>query len=225
MNAVDFHTAIAAQFDSKYETSAAFRERFRVWTDLFDRYVGATDTVMDMGCGSGVFSRYLARMGCTVTAIDGSEAMISLCQQYESSANVHYVLDFLPLEDVTCYGPQHVIIASSLLEYIPDVTPVLHHANTLLTPGGLLIASIPNRLSLYRRAERVVFALTGRPRYFAHVQTVLTETAFTRQLSDMGFQHLETVFYATNDPVSKFLKRVLPDRYVTNLFVAVYQKR
>ena len=224
MNAIDFHNDIATQFDRRYESSGAFGERFRVWTDLFDRYVNATDGVMDLGCGSGIFSTYLAERGCSVTGIDGAVAMIELCDRKKTSDSVRYIVQSLPLEDTNEFGPQDVVVASSLLEYIDDLEPMLQQINALLTPGGLLMVSMPNRLSVYRRMERGLFGLTGYPRYFAHIRHVTTETAFNRQLTEMGFSVLETRYFAGGDPLSKLLKWALPARYVNNLFVGVYRK-
>lgn len=225
MNAVEFHDTIAVQFARRYESSGAFRERFRVWTDLLDRFVKPSDQVMDLGCGSGVFSHYLAKRGCTVTAIDGSLEMIKLGKLKKVSATVCYTVQALPFNDLTNYAPQDVIIASSLFEYMDDLPLLLQQVNALLPSNGLLIASMPNRLSLYRRTERLVFALTGRPRYFAYVRNVSTGSAFSQTLNALGFQGLETVYFAGRDPISSVAKRFLPERYVNNLFVGVYRKR
>lgn len=224
MNAIDFHNDIATQFDSRYESSAAFGERFRVWTALFDRYVIRTDHVMDLGCGSGVFSTYLAGRGCTVTGVDGSAEMIKLGIQKKTTPNLHYRLAKLPLADTRAYTAQDVVIASSLLEYIDDLGEMLNQIDALLKPGGLLIVSMPNQLSLYRRIERCLFALTGYPRYFAHIRHVSTEATFRRRLANRGFAVLETAYFSSDDPLSRLLKRALPQRYVNNLFVGVYRK-
>ena len=224
MNAIDFHNDIATQFDHRYESSRAFGERFRVWTDLFGRYVNATDHVMDLGCGSGIFSTYLANWGCSVIGIDGAVAMIELCNWKKTSANACYIVQSLPLDDTRAFSPQDVIIASSLLEYIDDLERVLYQINALLTPGGLLMVSMPNRLSVYRRVERGLFTLTGYPRYFAHIRHVTTETGFNRQLTGLGFDVLETKYFAGGDPLSRLLRWVLPARYVSNLFVGIYRK-
>ena len=224
MNAIDFHSAIADQFDSRYDSSVAFIERFRVWTALFARYVKPADWVMDMGCGSGVFSHHLAEKGCTVTAVDGSVAMIDRCNQKKTLAHVCYTVQTLPLDDLTTFRHQDVIIASSLLEYMDDMTQLLQQVNALLKPNGLFIVSLPNRLSLYRRVERVVFALTGWPRYLAHSRNGSTEKMFTRHLNDLGFRVLEIAYFSGSDPVSRVAKWMLPERYVNNLFVGVYRK-
>lgn len=223
--AIAFHDHIADHFARRYETSAAFGERFRVWTQLFDRYVASTSRVLDLGCGSGVFSTYLAEAGCSVTAIDGSAAMIALGRQQRTAGLVQYEQQSLPLANPGPYAGQDVVIASSLLEYMDDGPRLLEQIAMLLRPNGLLIASIPNRLSLYRRLERLVFACTGRPRYFAHIRYVSTAADFRAQLNQLGFDTLETVYFSSHDPLSRFFKRLLPRPYVNNLVVGVFRKR
>ncbi|WP_420151638.1 class I SAM-dependent methyltransferase [Spirosoma sp.] len=224
-NAIDFHDSIAAQFDRKYELSAAFQERFQVWINLFGQYVAQTDRVLDFGCGSGIFSNYLARKGCQVIGLDGSAAMITLANQKRKSANVHYVLQALPLIDLAAYKLQNVIIMSSLLEYVNSMEQLLQQTHTLLKPNGHLIVSIPNSVSIYRRLERILFWLTGLPVYVGHVRNRSTEEAFGKTLTDVGFEVLETIYFSGHDPISRMLKPFLPQRYVNNLFVVVCRKK
>ena len=224
MNAIDFHGAIATQFDSKYESSVAFGERFRIWIALFRRYVRPGDCVLDLGCGSGIFSQYLAGMNCYVTGIDGSAEMIDLCNRKKASAYVRYSVELLPLSSPADYTNQDVVVASSLLEYIDDLEPMLQQIRAMLRPDGLLIVSMPNRLSLYRRIERILFGLTGRPRYFAHIRQVADLATFNHQLTRLGYATVETMYFSSYDPLSNLLKWVLPKRYVNNLFVGVYRR-
>ncbi|SFF09816.1 class I SAM-dependent methyltransferase [Spirosoma endophyticum] len=223
-SAIDYHGEIAAQFDRRYESSVAFLERFRVWTDLLDQYVKPIDRVLDLGCGSGIFSNYLAEKGCIVTGIDGSEAMIALCNQKKKVVNVRYVVQSLPLPDPAKYAPQDVVMMSSLLEYMDNMDQMLQQVRDLLKPNGLLIVSIPNQLSLYRRVERRLFRLTGWPAYFAHIRHRSTAATFSRHLSELGFYRIETTFFSSHDPISRLLKPFLARQYVNNLFVGVYRK-
>ncbi len=224
-SAIDFHNQIAAQFARKYKSSPAFGERFRVWTDLFRQYIRPTDRVMDLGCGSGVFSHYLAQKGCQVLGIDGSRAMIDLCNQRKTARNVQYVQQSLPFADPGQYDQQDVVIMSSLLEYVAETELMLLQVKDLLKPNGLLIVSIPNALSIYRRAERILFWLTGYPTYFIHTRNRPTEATFRQQLTSRGFDLLETVYFSGHDPISRILKPFLVKQYINNLFVVVCRKR
>lgn len=49
MNAIEFHDAMAIQFDRRYESSVAFGERVRVWTTLFDRHIRPADRAYSAG--------------------------------------------------------------------------------------------------------------------------------------------------------------------------------
>lgn len=224
-DAIDFHDTIATEFANRYESSAAFLERFQVWTNLFDRYITATDHILDLGCGSGIFSNYLADKAYTVTGIDGSITMIALCNQKKTAVNVRYVVQSLPLTDLAHYESQDVVIMSSLLEYMDDMPQMISQVRNLLKPNGLFIVSIPNQQSIYRRIERMTFKLLGRPRYVTHIRNRSTETAFNQQLTNLGFSVLEIAYFSSQDPVSTVLKPFLASKYVNNLLVGVYRKR
>ncbi|WP_338875067.1 class I SAM-dependent methyltransferase [Spirosoma sp. SC4-14] len=224
-NAIDFHTEIATEFDQRYAVSKAFSERFAVWTRLFERYISPTDNVLDIGCGSGIFSHYLARKGCSVTGIDGSPEMIRLATQKQPLTTARFEVQALPLTNTTGYAGQDVVIASSLFEYIANMPALLQQVRLVLKTNGLFIVSMPNQTSFYRHLERFMFRLTGFPRYFSYIHNVSTVTNFNQQLGALGFDLVETEYFAGHDPVSRVLKFALPKKYVNNLFVGVYRKR
>lgn len=225
MNAIDFHNQIAAEFNSKYQSSKSFQERFEVWTGLFNRYITPTDRVIDLGCGSGIFSNYLADKGCIVTGLDGSAAMIALCEQHKTSVQTQYIQVSLPLTNPLRFAPQDVVLLSSVLEYLPNPAEMLAQVGMILRPNGLLFVSIPNQQSVYRMIERGLFRLIKRPAYFTYSRCAMTQIAFTLQLAELGFESLETTYFSALDPVSRVLKPFLGQQYVNNLFVGVYRRR
>ncbi|MVM38985.1 methyltransferase domain-containing protein [Spirosoma sp. HMF3257] len=224
-DAIGFHDTIAAEFTRKYESSKAFQERFRIWKALFDRYINATDHVIDLGCGPGIFSNYLAGKGCTVIGIDGSATMIALSQQKKPSATVQYIVQSLPLETLTPYAPQDIVLMSSFLEYMDDMTGMLEQAWALLKPNGLLIVSMPNHRSLYRTIERTLFWLSKHPAYYAYIRHTATKESLNRKLLELSFDVCETGFFSGQDPVSRLLKPFLAAEYTNNLLVGVYRKK
>ena len=225
MNAVDFHSDIAQAFGDRYQQSADFKERFQVWTRLLDQYAQPGQRVLDAGCGTGIFSYYLANRGCLVTGIDGSAAMIRLCRNQPAPViPIQFKQGFLPLEAATTNEPFDVILSSSVLEYVPDLTATWQSFADQLQTGGYLIVSLPNRQSVYRRLERIGFWLTNRPAYLTHVRHYSTINSLAKSLINNGLLLKEHQTYGGTNAYARLLRTCLPAHYADTLFVAVFQK-
>ena len=198
-DAVDWHESIAESFQAGYDHSPRFRERLALWRGLIGRHVAPGDRVLDAGCGAGTFSFEAARVGAEVTAIDGSAAMIALAQKRQQElglADISFEVALLDSLSARPAGTFDVVLSSSVLEYLPDLPGEIARLVRLLKPGGRLILSLPNSESLYRKAERIAFGLTGRPRYFAHVKSMASAAQLTTLYRDLGIAPLEHHFYA-----------------------------
>ena len=226
-NAVNFFSNNAGAFAASYAKEPDFRERFQLWTALLDRYVVDGARVIDMGCGSGVFSFYLADKGMRVTGIDGAEGMIELCEKNTPehlASRVQFMHDEVPLIQPSKLEKADLIISSSLLEYVDALQQTLDGFHTLLNDGGLLIFSLPNADSLHRKYEKIKFKLIRRPRYYEFVKNVLTLNECETLLKQIGFTMIDYRYYAHNTWISRFCSRLgLGPRYSENLFVAVFR--
>lgn len=224
----EFHSQIAISFDDLYQKSPDFKQRYEVWTRILPQYIPAGVRVLDMGCGSGVFSLFLAKKGHPVLGIDGAEQMIALCNTRSVQAglqNVIFQRAELPLP--AGYLPEAgfgAVISSSVLEYIEDLPGVLQNVDQALAKDGFFIVSFPNRSSWYRKLERLLFSLTGKPKYYQYVHNVLTVEALDELLAARNYTRLHVEYYANNSKVSKLLSSFLPLKRAANLFVGVYRK-
>ena len=225
MNAVDFHSDIAQAFGDRYQQSADFKERYRVWTSLLDQYAKPGQRVLDAGCGTGVFSLYLANRGCQVTAIDGSAEMIRICRQQPAPMiPVDFSEGLLPLDSTTVTGPFSLILSSSVLEYVPDLVGTLQSLTDQLRPGGYLIVSLPNQQSIYRRLERLSYRLSNKPAYLNHVLHYSTANNLTNTLKENTLVLLKSQTYGGTNAYARLLRTCLPASFADTLFVAVFQK-
>jgi SAM-dependent methyltransferase len=94
--------------------------------------------VVELGCGSGLLTRYLTDAGHRVVATDASPAMVALARDYAPDVEDSYVL-VLPDDPVP---PADAIVSvGHVLSYLPDeaaVEQALVAAAEALQPGGVV---------------------------------------------------------------------------------------
>ncbi|WP_410634189.1 class I SAM-dependent methyltransferase [Amycolatopsis sp. cmx-4-83] len=93
---------------------------------------------VDVGCGPGHFTAYLASLGVDASGVDLSPAMVGLARRAhpELAFEVGSMTD-LALPDASVAG----VLASWSLIHVPDddVPVALEHFRRVLRPGGLLV--------------------------------------------------------------------------------------
>lgn len=112
--------------------------------DQYISLLGKNAQVLDVGCGSGAKSRYLAGKGLRVTGIDFSEEMIKLAKS-QVPDGTFLVKDIRePLELGQAFDG---VFAQAVLLHIPkaDIANVLKNILLPLKPGGYLYVSVKGR--------------------------------------------------------------------------------
>lgn len=226
-DAVAWHSQIAARFDARYASSAAFRERLAVWSELIPRYCAPASAALDAGCGSGVLTMVAARTGARVIGFDASPEMLAIAQERalaEGAANVELRNARLP--DLAFLGGRRfdLVMASSVLEYMDDLWQTIDALAAHVAPGGVLLVSLPNGASAYRWLERISFALVRRPRYFATVKHVPNPGTITDGLTARGLTVEEVRYYAPTPLLSRPMRQLGLARHIDHLFVVAARK-
>lgn len=101
---------------------------------------------LDVGCGAGLVTESLARMGAEATGLDASADAIAAARVHaeESGLAITYHAD--SVENLSATGAQFdLITALEVVEHVADVDLFLSGLSRLLAPGGLLVFSTPNR--------------------------------------------------------------------------------
>ena len=155
-DAIGWHDRFGARFADRYRRSAAFRERLRLWSGLVAAHVRPGDAVLDAGCGPGALACVAAQRCAEVAALDASAKMIDLARrraQTKGAANIAFHLGAIGDPQLFAGRRFDAILCSSVLEYIDDLDGALDWLAARLAPGGVLLVSMPNGRSFYRRAS------------------------------------------------------------------------
>ena len=99
--------------------------------------------VLDLGCGSGWLSVYLARMGFSVTGIDVAPHAIVLARSWAAQEELSIVFNVADIADIDYEKATFdAVVANSIFEHftLNLACAVVAKLRSLLIDGGLLIA-------------------------------------------------------------------------------------
>ncbi len=103
-------------------------------------------SVLDIGCGGGLVSEPLTRMGANVTGIDPSERNIAIARGHAGPQGLAIDYRALRVEDLVARGTTYDIVAClEVVEHVPDAGAFIGQCAALVRPGGLAIFSTLNR--------------------------------------------------------------------------------
>jgi 2-polyprenyl-6-hydroxyphenyl methylase/3-demethylubiquinone-9 3-methyltransferase len=109
-------------------------------------------TMIDIGCGGGIFSEEMAKLNAKVTAIDASEKNIAVAKIHsqKSQLNIDYQIasseDFIAKNSVNNNIMEFdVVFALEVIEHVADVNSFIKNCASLQKKGGLLFIATINR--------------------------------------------------------------------------------
>ncbi|MDN3506418.1 MAG: bifunctional 2-polyprenyl-6-hydroxyphenol methylase/3-demethylubiquinol 3-O-methyltransferase UbiG [Simkaniaceae bacterium] len=121
--------------------------------------------VLDVGCGGGYLTNFLATKGHFVSGVDLSEQSLQIAKKYDTSESVEYKRASayeLPFPDNTF----DAVCAMDLLEHVENPAQVVKEASRVLKKGGLFFFHTFNRnlLSYFMIIKGVEWCFSNAPR-------------------------------------------------------------
>lgn len=113
--------------------------------------------LLDIGCGGGLLSEPMARLGATVVGADAAARNIPVAQIHAEQSGLQIDYRHTSAEALAEAGEQFdVVLNMEVVEHVADPLAYLTACQHLLKPGGLMVCS-----TLNRNAKSFAMAIVG----------------------------------------------------------------
>lgn len=113
--------------------------------------------LLDIGCGGGLLSEPMARLGADVVGADAAPRNIPVAQVHAAVSGLFIDYRHTTAEDLAAAGEQFdVVLNMEVVEHVSDPQAYLTACQQLLRPGGVMVCS-----TLNRNAKSFVMAIIG----------------------------------------------------------------
>ena len=101
--------------------------------------------ILDIGCGGGLISEPMARLGANVTGIDASEKNISIAKLHSNKSGLQINYLTASPENLNDKEKFDIILNLEIVEHVDNVDLYIKSCNKLLKKKGLMFTATLNR--------------------------------------------------------------------------------
>ena len=103
-------------------------------------------SILDLGCGGGLVSEPLARLGADVTGVDAGGDNVAVAAAHARAAGLTIDYRPVPAETLVAEGATFdAVVSMEVIEHVADPAAFLTLCHALLRPGAPLVLSTLNR--------------------------------------------------------------------------------
>jgi 2-polyprenyl-3-methyl-5-hydroxy-6-metoxy-1,4-benzoquinol methylase len=166
--------------------------------------------VMEIGCGTGLFTEIFARYGASILAVDISPDLLSYARARHLPPELVEFRE-MRFEDCDLDNPFDAVVGSSVLHHL-DMNAALQTIYNLLKPGGTMVFAEPNMLNPQVWAERNIPAVRERngasPDETAIVRWRMAHDLATIGFTDIHLRNIDWLHPATPKSFIPIISRV-----------------
>jgi 2-polyprenyl-6-hydroxyphenyl methylase/3-demethylubiquinone-9 3-methyltransferase len=151
----------------------------------------AGKTALDVGCGAGLLTEPLVRLGASVTGIDASPEVIAVAREHAEAMALAIDYRAGDVQEFQCQFD--LVTAMEVVEHVADPSTFLKALARRLAPGGLLILSTPNATAWSRLMMITVGEGLGRiPKGTHDFDNFIGPDRMKTLLADAGLECVDT---------------------------------
>jgi len=181
------------------------------FSELFTKTTHKPKRILDVGCGTGDFLKYMAEAGWITFGLEPSKLAFNKAKSLGLDNIYNMTIEEYAEENSNLKGYFHVVTLMGILHHTPNPKEILEIAKSYLKPDGILCVADPNEFSTFQlTAQRIL----NKDMWWVfppeHINYFNFQT-YEKLIKSVGF---DPILKTTNFPMEQFL--LMGEDYVGN---------